>query len=68
MSSKHFTIDARTILQLGRQSIKDNATAVLELVKNSYDADADVVEVEISAQEGGYIRIADNGCGMNWRT
>ncbi len=64
-SPKHFTVDARTILQLGRQSIKDNVTAVLELVKNSYDADADIVEVEIATQqENGYIRIADNGCGM----
>ena len=62
---KHFMVDARTILQLGRQSIKDNVTAVLELVKNSYDADADVVEVEvITGQENSYIRIADDGCGM----
>ena len=62
---KKFAVDARTVLQLGRQSIKDNATAVLELVKNSYDADADVVEVEIYSHKGdGYIRVADNGVGM----
>lgn len=34
------SVDARTILSLGRDSIKDHTTAVLELVKNSYDADA----------------------------
>ena len=46
--TRHFTIDARTILALGRDSIKDNTTAVLELVKNGYDAGATVVEVELN--------------------
>lgn len=64
--TKKFTVDARTILHLGRDSIKDHTTALLELVKNSYDADATYVEVEIMCQVRlPYIRIADNGCGMN---
>ena len=37
---KVFTVDARAILTLGRDSIKDHTTALAELVKNSYDADA----------------------------
>lgn len=64
--SKQFTVDARTILHLGRDSIKDHTTALLELVKNSYDADATCVEVDIMYKNVAvpYIRIADNGSGM----
>lgn len=63
--NKKFSIDARLILQLGRDSIKDHSTALIELVKNSYDADATKVEIEIyEKKDGGYIRIADNGFGM----
>jgi len=62
---KNFSIDARTILTLGRDSIKDHTTALLELVKNSYDADATKVDVEILCNSSPQtIRIADNGCGM----
>ena len=64
--SKYFTIDARTILQLGRDSIKEFTTALIELVKNCYDADAENVEIEIwtKKENGVYIRIADDGFGM----
>ncbi|WP_421773663.1 sensor histidine kinase [Gracilimonas sp.] len=73
---KNFKIDARLILQLGRESIKDHTTALIELIKNSYDADASVVEVDIFKKDDpAYIRIADNGFGMtekevedNWLT
>jgi signal transduction histidine kinase len=58
---KNFSIDARLILQLGRDSIKNHTTALTELVKNSYDADATKVDVEIRKD---YIRVADNGFGM----
>ena len=62
---KTFSIDARAILTLGRDSIKDHTTALLELVKNSYDADATRVEIEILCNSSSsYIRVADNGCGM----
>ena len=45
--TKHFDVDARALLTWGRDSIKDHTTAVLELVKNSYDAGSKVVKVEI---------------------
>jgi len=62
---KHFTVDARTILQLGRDSIKDFTTALIELVKNCYDADATDVELGIFQTKGEpHIRVADNGFGM----
>lgn len=63
----HFTIDARAILALGRESIKDHTTAILELVKNSYDAGAQVVVVEVFANKGkdSFIRVTDTGDGMD---
>ena len=62
---KRFSVDARTILTLGRDSIKDHTTALLELVKNSYDADAEKVVIEIYCSiPSRYVRVADNGCGM----
>jgi signal transduction histidine kinase len=66
--SKFFKVDARAILTWGRDSIKDHTTAVIELVKNSYDAGATVVEIEIKAssedRDSWFIRISDNGAGM----
>lgn len=60
-----FKVDARTILRLGRDSIRDHTTAVIELVKNSYDAGARVVEIEIFSRESlPSLRIADDGHGM----
>jgi len=62
---QRFFIDAKTLIHLGRESIKDHTTALIELVKNSYDADANNVDVEILCTEGSdSIRIADNGFGM----
>jgi HSP90 family molecular chaperone len=67
--AKHFKIDARAMLTLGRESIKDHTTAVVELVKNSYDAGAKVVDVEIRAANPDpgkwFVRVADNGDGMS---
>ena len=65
--SRKFVIDARALLSLGRESIKDHATALIELVKNAYDADAENVEVEIvsnKAPEADLVRVADDGEGM----
>lgn len=62
---KKFTIDAQALIHLGRESIKSHTTALIELVKNSYDADANVVEVEIFTQnQHEMIRISDDGDGM----
>jgi len=62
---QRFFVDAKTLIHLGRDSIKDHTTALLELVKNSYDADAKNVEIEINSKTEDLIRIADNGFGMN---
>lgn len=60
---QHFFVDAKTLIHLGRDSIKDHTTALLELVKNSYDADAFNVDVDIFSEKN-LIRVADNGFGM----
>ncbi|MBG6129524.1 signal transduction histidine kinase [Aquimarina sp. EL_43] len=65
--NKHlrFRTDAGTIAHLGRDSIKDHTTAIIELVKNGYDADAEKVDIDIIVDgDASYIRIADSGSGM----
>jgi len=67
LKRRSFKVDARALLSLGRESIKDKTTALLELVKNAYDADATIVQVDFSTVGQGAkeaIRIADNGVGM----
>jgi signal transduction histidine kinase/anti-sigma regulatory factor (Ser/Thr protein kinase) len=59
---------AQILLQLGEQLIKNESIAILELVKNAYDADAKKVTVtmiDVDLPESGYIEIVDNGCGMD---
>lgn len=58
---------ARLLLQLGDQLIKNEGIALLELVKNSYDADASHVKVtmkHVDKPHIGKIIIKDNGVGM----
>jgi len=64
----HFKTRARIILQLGEQLIKSEAIALLELIKNSYDADASKCSVKIyhpDDEENGQIIIQDDGEGMD---
>jgi len=64
-NNQHFFVDAKTIIHLGRDSIKDHTTALIELVKNCYDADACNVDVDVYCKNGlDYIRVSDNGFGM----
>jgi len=67
-----FNADAAIVWRLGAELFTDSVQALLELVKNSYDADATKVHVEIerptntdsSMPFGGRIRISDDGHGM----
>ncbi len=62
---------ARLMLLLGEQLITDEVAAVLELVKNAYDADATeaiVTLFHISEPSIGYITVKDNGHGMSLET
>jgi signal transduction histidine kinase len=59
------------MLLLGEQLITDEIAAVSELVKNSYDADAEYVVVTLhkpSNREEGRIEVWDNGNGMTLET
>ena len=77
MEKASFNINPHVIRQLGSELVSDSVTAIMELIKNSYDADADYVKVTINTKEPladvtlfypnhlGYILIEDNGIGMN---
>lgn len=58
----------RHILTIGRELIQDQFAAILELVKNSYDADSTKVTISISIPEQNdtvKIVIGDDGHGMD---
>lgn len=62
---------ARLLIQLGDQLIRNESIALVELIKNSYDADASLVNVymsELNFPEKGVIIIKDNGFGMDLET
>lgn len=66
-------VHARALAALGRDLVTDDVVAVMELVKNSYDALATRVDVRIrpaddSAADQGYIEVADDGQGMDYDT
>lgn len=63
-----FTVDAALIMRLGYELVGKAETAVSELIKNAYDADARVVNVyfEDTDQPGGTITISDDGLGMTY--
>lgn len=65
----NLTASARLIMQLGEQLIEDELVALLELIKNAYDADANNVDVVIDTDTvtpygKGRIEIKDDGNGM----
>lgn len=65
---KPFKARARLLPQLGDMLIKSEDVAFLELIKNSYDADAEYVKVimeKVSNPDEGIIIIEDNGVGMD---
>lgn len=72
-----FRVHASLIYKLGESLIADEITALSELIKNAYDADATVCALSISSDyieeiDGkectGCIELSDNGCGMDLTT
>ena len=67
-----FRFHARALAALGRDLVTDDVVAVMELVKNAYDAMAREVEVRIRRDGNGggtaYIEIVDDGHGMDYDT
>ncbi len=65
-----FRFHPRALAALGRDLVTNDVVAVMELVKNSYDALATRVRVRMhrgdgDTPRGGYIEIEDNGHGMD---
>ena len=75
-----FDINPHVIRQLGAELVTDQVTALMELIKNSYDADANYVKVTIDTTGSlfdnslfnkthkGYIVVDDDGFGMDRKT
>lgn len=80
MDKAKFDINPHVIRQLGAELVSDQVTALMELIKNSYDADASYVKIEINTTDqcnisglynkrhNGYILVEDNGFGMDQET
>ncbi len=69
-----FEISAVVIKQLGEQLISDELTALMELVKNAFDADASYARIVVDLENKhpaashpapGFILIEDDGTGMD---
>ena len=59
----NFTIESRILRELGERLVKQPEVALLELVKNAYDADALVCDITYEPPE--QVVVTDNGHGMN---
>lgn len=62
----YLKVDSRHVGQLGRELVTDYVTALTELVKNAYDADAEAVQVDFInlKTQSGKILIVDTGKGF----
>ena len=60
-----FKTNARTVNLLGRDNVLDHDSAIIELIKNAYDAQSSKVLLDF---EDDKIVIADNGSGMTLDT
>lgn len=66
LGKSSFSFDSRVATQLGRESISSSLVAIIELVKNSYDADAENVNIKlIQRKNNKYLVIEDDGNGMS---
>lgn len=66
MAPKIRVLDEHTINKIAAGEVIENPSSVVkELVENSLDAGATDISVEIKGGGRSFIRITDNGCGMN---
>ena len=67
MTRPPFTVDTHLFRELGQLLVGRDSTALVELIKNSYDADATHVTVfgeALHDPERGFIKVVDDGNGM----
>ncbi|MDR6789247.1 signal transduction histidine kinase [Sphingomonas sp. BE138] len=65
-----FSVDTKLFRELGELLVGRESTALIELIKNAYDADATKVTIfgeRLKSDVSGRITIADNGVGMTSR-
>lgn len=63
-----FSVDTHIFRELGELLVGRDSTALLELIKNAYDADATrivVTATNLDSADRGRVVIGDNGCGMD---
>src|SRR6266850_2079252 len=61
----HFRVSPEVLGPLGAEQLQDPALAILELIKNAWDADAKRVAVSVDQKQmPGSITVVDNGHGM----
>lgn len=67
MERVNFEVDSALLSELGERLVGSVQVALMELIKNSYDADATEVTISINHVVGGVeTRIDDNGVGMTF--
>lgn len=67
MSQEGFIVDTHLLRELGDLLVGRDSTAILELVKNGYDADATVVRIDaqnLAHPDDAVLTVEDNGNGM----
>src|SRR5690348_13486593 len=67
-NAPNFTVDTHVFRELGELLVGRDSTALIELIKNAYDADATEVIVygeNLADVEIGKIIVADDGVGMS---
>lgn len=67
MSDVHFRFSPNILVRLGEELNQGSDQSILELIKNSYDADAKTCTVELinTTEPGGSIIVSDDGDGMS---
>jgi signal transduction histidine kinase len=66
MTKLTFTVDSALLSELGEKLVETAHIALVELVKNAYDADATLVTIKIvpDPPHGPQVHVIDNGSGM----
>lgn len=66
MGKVKYKISARATILLGREGVSKADGAIVELIKNTYDADAEICFICID-EEQDTIYLVDNGSGMDFK-
>ena len=64
MAKIPFNVDANTARLIGRENVSKLDGAIIEIIKNAYDADATLCALYFDA-DNQKLWIVDNGCGMD---